>query len=192
MKKINNKKCSFAIVLGYVYMNGDADKLSAGAVYPSSTESSMTTTVIDPQHMQHNQQQHISSELSLSSSAGSVNNINLTTHQSATKFVVVPTQQQQQHQQSHQSQSSQHRTVNSTAEIQETDFVTMNGAMSASSSDGAAETYAESSTSAADGGTVTTADGNAVPLEQLKQMLATQLEYYFSRFVFVNYYNTIL
>ncbi|KAJ6644531.1 La-related protein Larp4B, partial [Pseudolycoriella hygida] len=65
--------------------------------------------------------------------------------------------------------------------LQETEFANMNGAMSAASSDGA-EMYPESGTAgSSDGTTFTTPEGNSMPIDQLKQMLCSQLEYYFSR-----------
>lgn len=65
----------------------------------------------------------------------------------------------------------------------DTEFANMNGAMSGSSSDGA-EMYPESGTTGnGDGTTFTTPEGNSMPMDQLKQMLCSQLEYYFSRYV---------
>lgn len=61
---------------------------------------------------------------------------------------------------------------------QDTEFVNMNGAMSGSSSDGA-EMYPDHG----DVITFTTPEGNSMPLDQLKQMLCSQLEYYFSRYI---------
>lgn len=67
--------------------------------------------------------------------------------------------------------------------LQDTEFANMNGAMSGSSSDGA-EIYPESGTAGnGDGTTFTTPEGNSMPMDQLKQMLCSQLEYYFSRCV---------
>lgn len=67
--------------------------------------------------------------------------------------------------------------------LQDTEFANMNGAMSGSSSDGA-EMYPDSGTAGSgDGTTFTTPEGNSMPLDQLKQMLCSQLEYYFSRYV---------
>lgn len=69
--------------------------------------------------------------------------------------------------------------------LQDTEYANMNGAMSGSSSDGA-EMYPESGTGGnggGDGTTFTTPEGNSMPMDQLKQMLCSQLEYYFSRYV---------
>lgn len=65
--------------------------------------------------------------------------------------------------------------------VQDTEFSNMNGAMSGSSSDGA-EMYPDTAGNG-DGTTFTTPEGNSMPMDQLKQMLCSQLEYYFSRYV---------
>lgn len=55
---------------------------------------------------------------------------------------------------------------------------TMNGAISGNFTNDGGELYAENVDAS---GAFITAEGNTLPLDQLKQMLSTQLEYYFSR-----------
>lgn len=139
-------------------MNGDADKLSAGAVYPSSSESSMTTVIVDQQQQQHHIQQTLQSanNIILGPPPGKFSGIRSTATLSAGATLEIPVD-----------------TVDLTT--------TMNGAISGSSSDGGAiDAYAESNASGGDPN-YPTVDGNTLPLDQLKQMLSTQLEYYFSR-----------
>lgn len=201
-------------------MNGDAEKLSAGAVYhhPSSSDSSSMTAVC-------------TSSTDLQSQFSQI------TPQSSTSFIQAAAQYQQDCAASP-SSSAGHRfgyiratpavvtvqggggggggvsriAATSGSSINHTEFsennlinsnelllATMNGAMSASSSDGGgggggvgsvgvvtdislpyvvAPIDMNNTTGSTDGMAV---DGIAVPLDQLKQMLATQLEYYFSR-----------
>lgn len=142
-------------------MNGDAEKLSAGAVYPSSSDSSMTSVVIEQQ--QHNQQQHhiqqtlqSANNIILGPPPGKYSGIRSTATLAAGATLEIP--------------------------VDAVDLTTsMNGAISGSSSDGGAiDAYAESNASGGDPNYLTV-DGNTLPLDQLKQMLSTQLEYYFSR-----------
>lgn len=70
-----------------------------------------------------------------------------------------------------------------------TEFSNMNGA------EGNAEFYVaqDNSSSTSNENIISTPDGNPIPLDQLKQLLSSQLEYYFSRYVFslffcLNYY----
>lgn len=142
--------------VGYVYMNGDAEKLSAGAVYPSSSESSMTNVVLEQhqQHQQHHIQQTHANNIILGPPPGKYAGLRSTLSAGATLEIPLDT-------------------VDMTT--------TMNGAISGSSSDGgAADAYAESNASGGDPN-YPSVDGIALPLDQLKQMLSTQLEYYFSR-----------
>lgn len=169
--------CIFSLS-GHVYMNGDTENSSAGAVYPSSAENSMTTVV---------------DQASLTTS---IHNQILTQQQ----------QSQQQLQPQQQTIYRQTRTgvFQQQQQQQSQDMsATMNGAISVSYSDGA-ELYATTTTtttpnsndiSGSGGGTgvdsttgtsssgsgFITADGQTMQLDQLKQMLSTQLEYYFSR-----------
>lgn len=77
------------------------------------------------------------------------------------------------------------RSLAGTGGVPDTDFANMNGgAISGSSSDGA-EMYPDAAGNG-DGTTFTTPEGNSMPMDQLKQMLCSQLEYYFSRYVVVN------
>lgn len=122
-------------------MNGDTDKSSAGTMYASSPDQTITT--VTPNDHQ--------------STAVTANASILT--QSTSAYVSRP--------------------IAGTG-LQDKEFANMNGAMSGSSSDGA-EMYPESGT--AGDGTFTTPEGNSMPMDQLKQMLCSQLEYYFSRYV---------
>lgn len=139
-------------------MNGDADKLSAGAVYPSSSESSMTNVVIEQQQQQHHIQQTLQSanNIILGPPPGKFSGIRSAVTLAAGATLEIP--------------------------VDAGDLTTtMNGGISGSSSDGGAiDAYAESNASGGDPN-YPTVDGNTLPLDQLKQMLSTQLEYYFSR-----------
>lgn len=126
-------------------MNGETDKSSAGTMYASSPDQSITT--VTP-----NDQQAISVTA----------NASILT-QSTSAYVS--------------------RSLAAGTGLQDTEFANMNGAMSGSSSDGA-EMYLETGTAGnGDGTTFTTPEGNSMPMDQLKQMLCSQLEYYFSRYV---------
>lgn len=155
-------------------MNGDIENYSAGAVFPSSSENSMTTGVDQA-----------------SSLTTSINN------------QIINQQQLQQQQQ----QLTIYRQTQ-TSEIQQSQDMsaTMNGVISGNFSDGS-ELYATTTNAIAPnandftiGGVVgssgngsvdittgnntgafVTAEGQQIPMDQLKQMLSTQLEYYFSR-----------
>lgn len=126
-------------------MNGETDKSSAGTMYASSPDKSITTVTPNDQQ---------------STSVTAANASILT--QSTSAYVS--------------------RSLTGTGS-QDTEFANMNGAMSGSSSDGA-EAYLETGTAGnGDGTTFTTPEGNSMPMDQLKQMLCSQLEYYFSRYV---------
>ncbi len=129
---------------GYVYMNGETDKSSAGTMYASSPDQSITTP-------NDQQSTSVTANASILTQSTYVSRSNVGTG------------------------------------LQDTEFANMNGAMSGSSSDGA-EMYPESGGTAGngDGTTFTTPEGNSMPMDQLKQMLTAQLEYYFSRYVSVD------
>lgn len=61
--------------------------------------------------------------------------------------------------------------------VSETEFSNMNGA------EGSTEFYVaqDNSSSTSNENIISTPDGNPIPLDQLKQLLSSQLEYYFSR-----------
>lgn len=131
-------------------MNGETDKSSAGTMYASSPDQSITTVTPNDQQL-----------TSVTANASILT-------QSTSAYVS--------------------RSLAGTGSLQDPEFANMNGAMSGSSSDGA-EMYPETGTAAGngDGTTFTTPEGNSMPMDQLKQMLCSQLEYYFSRYVVLQF-----
>lgn len=138
-------------------MNGDTGKISAGAVYSSSTDSSLTV-LAEPQ----------TGNTILSSN----NNNNASAIMSQSQFGP--------------------RVANNCVQVPTNEYNNLNGLManaaggngSATSYDGVtnSDVYQSDITANADSSTsVTTPEGAVMPLDQLKQMLLTQLEYYFSR-----------
>lgn len=161
-------------------MNGDTGKISASAVYTSSTDSSLTglaSAAIDTQ----------TGTTILSSNNNNNNNNNNLNNNNASLAIMS------------QSQFGP-RVANNCVQVPTTnEYSNVNGLMAnatsgntssstASSYDGAAsiqstDLYQSDISQNVDSSTsVTTAEGAVMPLDQLKQMLLTQLEYYFSRY----------
>lgn len=167
-------------------MNGDTGKISASAVYTSSTDSSLTglaPAAIDTQ----------TGTTILSSNNNNNNNNNLNNNNASLAIMS-------------QSQFGP-RVANNCVQVPTTnEYSNVNGLMAnagggggntssstASSYDGAASTQStdlyqsDISQNVDSSASVTTPEGAVMPLEQLKQMLLSQLEYYFSRYGIVLY-----
>lgn len=146
-------------------MNGDADKLPAGAVFPSSSDPSLTT-------IEQPTQQPLSalSTTAVGTAITPPQNQSLQSTSNQFGSSRVPARPQTEN---IEFASSRTRGIGDT-----TEFGNTNGAMSGSSSDGAADAAYPDSNASGDGAYM---ESNNIPLDQLKQMLSTQLEYYFSR-----------
>lgn len=165
-------------------MNGDTGKLSAGAVYTTSTDSSLTGLT--------ETQTGATIVASLSSNNNHFNNNNNNNNLNSSASSIMS-----------QSQFGP-RVANNCVQVPTNDYSNVNGVMAntaggniatnmASPYDGAASSVATdvyqtdipanatTATSNDASTNVTTPEGAVLPLEQLKQMLLTQLEYYFSR-----------
>lgn len=180
------------LLAGYVYMNGDTGKLSAGAVYTTSTDSSLTgptesqagTAILTSPSSNniHFNNNNNNNNINLNSNASSIMSQSQFGPRVANNCVQVPTNNDYSNVNGVMANTaggsnialnmtSNYDGAASTATIDAYPIADM----SAANATAATATTTDASTN------VTTAEGAVMSLDQLKQMLLTQLEYYFSR-----------